>query len=298
MNVVKYLKRPQSLVLRLSEKRLIFLPDKLYQNMRFKEILGQKLNLKNPRSFNEKLQWLKLYDRNPLYTELVDKYEVKKYIAKKIGKEYIVPTLGVYKKFDDIDFDSLPNQFVIKCTHDSGSFVLVKSKKDLDIASVRKKINKCLKRNYYYSGREWPYKNVEPRIIIEPYLGENINDYKVQCINGEVDNIMICDGRFSKRGVRYYYFDADWNYLAYSHYDDIDKDTFSYPKPEMMDKVIELSKKIGKDFNQIRVDWYIVKNRIYFGELTFYTNSGFDDTITYEADIELGKKLSLKKDKK
>lgn len=284
--------------LKLDNMGLLRMRDEDYVRLMYKLTMGRTLNLESPKDFNEKMQWLKLYDRNPKYTELVDKYRVKGYIAKKIGEEYIVPTIGVYEKFDDIDFEKLPNQFVIKCTHDSGSFIIVKDKKNLNVASARKKITKCLKKNYYYFAREWPYKNVEPRIIIEAYLGEDINDYKVQCFKGEVDNILVCDGRFSDRGVRYYYFDPDWNYLAYSYYDDINEDTFSYPKPKMIDKIVELSSIIGKDFDQIRVDWYIVKNKIYFGELTFYTNGGFDNTITHEADAKLGKKLILRKKEK
>ena len=164
------------------------LPDKLYLSLEFKKHMGFFPNFKNPKTFNEKLQWLKLYDRKPVYTTLVDKYEVKPYVEKIIGKEHIIPTLGVYDKFDDIDFDSLPNQFVIKCTHDSAGVIIVRNKSTFDKEKARKKIKKCLKTNFYYSGREWPYKNVKPRIIIEKYMEESDNkqtlyDYSVFFLN-------------------------------------------------------------------------------------------------------------------
>ena len=145
-------------------------PDKMFLKIKYRIHCGKKLNLKNPQTFNEKLQWLKLYDRKDIYTTMVDKYEAKKYVASVIGEEYIIPTLGVYDKFDEIDFDKLPNQFVMKCTHDSGGIVIVKDKSKFDKEVARKKINKFLKRKFYYTNREWPYKNVKPRIIIEKYM--------------------------------------------------------------------------------------------------------------------------------
>jgi len=169
--IKKVLKNPWYLVITFAGRGwLNFLSDKMYLKLIYRAKLGKKLDLKNPKTFNEKLQWLKLYNRKPEYTKMVDKYEVKKYVADLIGEEYVIPTLGVWEKFDDIDFDSLPNQFVLKCTHDSGGLVICKDKSKLDIASAKSKIENSLKRNYYKYGREWPYKNVKPRIIAEKFM--------------------------------------------------------------------------------------------------------------------------------
>lgn len=269
------------------------IPNRIYIKHQFKKILGYSLNLKTPVTFNEKMQYLKLHDHRKKYVDLVDKYKVKNIVSKAIGKQYIIPTIGIWKNAKDINYDVLPKSFVLKCTHDSGSVILCKNKSRLNKTETTKLLNNKLSNNYYYNYREWPYKKVKPMIIAEPYLGNNLNDYKVQMINGAVDNIMICDGRYSERGVRYYYFDKEWNYLPYCQYDDIDAKTFTYPKPSKMNEVLQLSEKLGKKFKQIRIDWYIIGDKIYFGEFTFFTNGGYDNTITYDADLELGKKLSL-----
>lgn len=169
--VLEYVKHPTKIFIFLQNRcNFKVLPDKMYLKICYKLATGKKLDLKNPQTFNEKLQWLKLYDRKPEYTRMVDKYEAKKYVAEKIGEEYIIPTLGVWDHFDEIDFDSLPDQFVLKCTHDSGGLVIVRDKAKLDKVAAKQKIEKSLKRNYYYSGREWPYKDVKPRIIAEKYM--------------------------------------------------------------------------------------------------------------------------------
>ena len=171
------------------------LPDKYILKREYRLRMGIPLNLQNPQIFNEKLQWLKLYDRNPLYTTLVDKYAVKKWVSEKIGEQYVIPTLGIWEKFEDIDFDKLPNKFVLKCTHDSGGLVICKDKTKFDIESAKNKLNKSLKQNYYYSLREWPYKNVSPRIIAEKYMEDSrdaeLRDYKFYTFNGEPKFIQI-----------------------------------------------------------------------------------------------------------
>ena len=177
--ILKYLKNPKLLLLKLDQNGIVRLKDEEYIKLLYESIFGKKLDLDNPQTFNEKLQWLKLHDRNELYKKLVDKYEVKKYVESIIGKEYIIPTINKYEKFDEIKFDELPNQFVLKCTHDSGGIVICKDKKQLDIDNARKKINKSLKNNFYYMFREWAYKEVRPRIIAEEYMGEELNDYKI-----------------------------------------------------------------------------------------------------------------------
>ena len=173
--IIKYLTHPREALICLMNKNFFFfLPDKLYLKWKYKLLIGKKLDLKNPKLLSEKLQWLKLYNRNPEYTEMVDKYEVRNYIENKIGKQYLIPLVGVYDNFDDIDFDKLPNQFVIKCTHDSGGLVICKDKNTLNMKAAKKKINKFMKRNYYKVHREWPYKNVKPRIVIEKYIENKI----------------------------------------------------------------------------------------------------------------------------
>ena len=175
----------------LSSRGLLdWMDDETYLRKYYKLRMGKELNLENPQTFNEKLQWLKLHDRKDIYTTMVDKYEVKKYVSNIIGEQYIIPTYGVWDRFDDIDFDSLPEQFVLKCTHDSGGLIIVRDKSKLDIKAAKKKINKCLKRNYYSHGREWPYKNVKPCVVAEAYMEDDatseLRDYKFFCFDGEV----------------------------------------------------------------------------------------------------------------
>lgn len=185
--------------------------------------MGKTLNLNTPKTFNEKLQWLKLYNREPQYTMMVDKYAVKQYVANKIGSQYIIPTLGVWNHFDEIDFDELPNQFVLKCTHDSGGIVICKDKLKLDKRAAKQKLEYYLKRKYYYVHREWPYKNVKPRIIAEKYMsndnGEDLNDYKLMCFNGQVKATFVCSDRFSEDGLKVTFYDTNWKRMPFErHY--------------------------------------------------------------------------------
>ena len=270
-------------------------PDKLYLKIKYKRTFNKKLNLKNPQTFNEKLQWLKLYNRNPEYTKMVDKYEVREYIKEKIGEEYLIPLIGVYDKFDDIDFDKLPNQFVIKCNHDSGGLVICKDKSKFDIESARKKINRSLKTNYYYSGREWPYKNVKPKILIEKYMEDNVDkgliDYKFMCFNGEPKLSFTCSERYAD-GLKVTFFDLDWNKLPVErHYPSSDK---RIQKPVNYDLMVKFSTILSQSIPFVRVDWYEINGKLYFGELTFYPGSGFEEFNSYEWDYKIGNLLDLK----
>lgn len=281
------------------------MPDREYLERYFRAVMGYELNLSNPRTYNEKLQWLKLNDRRNIYTMMVDKYEAKNYVKELIGEKYIIPTLGVWDSFEDIDFDGLPNQFVLKCTHDSGGLVICRNKLMLDLRDAKRKIEKSLKRNYYYEYREWPYKNIKPRVIAEKYLedpkekkdGEEpvLCDYKLHCFGGNFFAIFVAEGRFSKNGTRYHYFDRNWNYLPYCPYSDIDQKQLQLLKPKCLDEMIEISEKLSAGLPQLRVDLYEVKGRVYFGELTFFSQSGFDNELTYDADCTLGNLLSLPK---
>ena len=296
--LLKYIKNPKKLIIKILTLNIIKISDKKYLQTIYKLTFGRNLNLETPKTFNEKLQWLKLYDRNPIYTQMVDKYNSKQYVKQIIGDKYIIPTIGIYNNFEDIKFKELPNKFVMKCTHDSGGIIICRDKEHFNIKDARKKIKKWLKTNYYNKWREWPYKNVKPQIIIEKFIGDNLLDYKIQCFNGEPDNILICEGRESKRGVRYHYFSTKWQYLNYCTYPDIDKKKFTIAKPENFDDMLKIAEKISKGFPQMRIDLYNVNNTIYFGEITLFSDAGFDTTITKEADNKLGRKLKLPTDKK
>ena len=277
---------------------LKFLPDKVYIQIYYFLKFKRFCNLKNPQTYNEKLQWLKLNDRKDLYTTLVDKYEVKKYVADIIGKEYIIPTLGIYDNFDEIDFDKLPNQFVIKCTHDSEGIVICKDKSKLNIQEAKKKIEKCLKYNFYYIGREWPYKNVEPRIIIEEYMedkeNQELKDYKFFCFNGIAKAMFIASDR-AKGETKFDYYDLNFKHLdLVQHYPNTTK---QLKKPETFEKMIELSEKLSKDFPHIRIDFYEVNGKTYFGEMTFYHFSGFQPFVPEKWDKIFGDWLQLPKNK-
>lgn len=298
LNLKYYLLNPSKLVLRIMNSKFSrILADKTYLKIYFKCKMGYKLNLKNPQTFNEKLQWLKLYDRNPEYTKMVDKYEVREYIKEKIGEKYLIPLIGVYDKFDDIDFDELPNQFVIKCNHDSGGLVICKDKGKLNIEETRKKINKSLKRNYYYSGREWPYKNVKPRIIIEKYMEDSnksdLIDYKLFCFNGIPKIVLVCSERFSSSNMCETWFDMNWKLIDMTESGHRVDSTIS--KPKQLKKMVELSKKLSKNIPFIRVDWYEIGDKLYFGELTFYPASGFEKFEPKEWNKKIGDMLSIDK---
>ena len=256
--------------------------------------MHKKLNLKNPQTFNEKMQWLKIYNRNPKYSEMVDKYQVKQYVANIIGEEYIIPTLGVWDKFDDIDFDSLPNQFVLKCTHDSGGLVICKDKEKLDVDSAKVKINESLRYNFFYLGREWPYKNVKPRIIAEQYMtdesGIELKDYKIFNFNGEPRIIQVDYDRFVQHKRNLY--TTDWNYIdaAIQYPNDPNR---KITRPKKLEKMLELARILSKDIPYVRTDFYCIDERIYFGELTFYHESGFGKFTPEKFDLEMGEWINL-----
>jgi len=270
-----------------------FLSDEAYLKLMYRCHTGKKLNLEAPQRFNEKIQWLKLHDRKPEYTMMVDKYEVKKYVAEKIGEEYVIPTLGVWNCFEEIDFDALPNQFVLKCTHDSGGLVIVKDKAKLDKDAAKQKLEKSLKRNYFYSGREWPYKNVKPRIIAEKYMedkgAEELSDYKLMCFGGVPKLMQIHHGRFQEHTQDFY--DMEWNKLDILQGLPMSEENME--RPVFLDRMMELSRKLSENIPQVRVDWYYANNQLFFGELTFFDASGFDDFEPDEINEMLGSWVNL-----
>lgn len=266
------------------------LPDSVVLGLKFKKYMGYKLDLNNVQTFNEKLQWLKLHDRNPIYSTIVDKYMVKEYMASIIGEKYIIPTLGVWKKFEEIKFELLPRQFVLKCTHDSGGLVICDDKEKFNYSNAKKKIDECLETNFYWIAREWPYKNVIPQIIAEEYIGYYPLDYKFFTFEGEIDSVMVCKGR--ELGHPYFYFyDMKWERLYYQH-EELEKDD-QVDKPENFDEMISIVRKIAKGYCHLRVDLYNINGKIYFGECTFFDQGGYDTDITYNTDLMWGKKMNL-----
>ena len=280
----------------LLKKASHILPDKMYIKLKFYSRMGRFPDLKNPKTFNEKLQWLKLYNRNPEYTRMVDKYEAKKYVADIIGEEYIIPTLGVWDKFDDIDFDKLPDQFVLKCTHDSGGLVICRDKSKLDKDAARKKIEKSLKENYYWSTREWPYKNVKPRIIAEQYMEDGataeLRDYKFFCFDGEVKALFIATERASlTEETKFDFFDGDFVHLPFTNgHPNADVQPKKPEKFELMKKQAGI---LSKGIPHARIDFYEVDGKVYFGEITFFHWSGMMPFEPAEWDIRFGDWINL-----
>lgn len=275
------------------------LSDKKYIHLKYKLIMGRNLNLENPTTFNEKLQWLKLYNRNPEYIDLVDKYEVRKHIKNIIGEDYLVPLLGVWDSFDEIDFSKLPNKFVLKTNHDSGGVVVCTDKKNFDYLNARNKLNESLKRNFYNVSREWVYKDISPKIICESLIetedGRLPSDYKFNCFNGNVENVMLAIGRDSG-DPKFYFFDKEWELLKYNYDALVAPNDFTLPEPKKLREMFDIAQKLSQNFPYVRVDLYYEKNQIYFGELTFFPSGGFDPYLLPETDLRFGKMIKLDKD--
>lgn len=296
---IKYITNPEGIIVFLASKNLIKIDDKKFLEKQFHFRMKYKLDLENPKTFNEKLQWLKLYDRQDRYTKMVDKCEAKKYVANIIGDEYIIPTLGVYDRFEDINFSQLPNQFVLKCTHDSGGIVICKNKNKFNCKQAKKKLEKNLKQNFYYTAREWPYKNVKPRIIVEKYMkdvdNEDLTDYKLMCFNGKVKCSFVCLERNSKSGLKVDFYDRNWKKMNFSrHYKNSKQET---NKPTNYEKMVKFAEQLSNGTKFIRVDFYEIKNKLYFGELTFYPGAGYEEFTPFEYDEILGSWINLKGEK-
>ena len=271
------------------------LSDEDYLKIVFRLYTGYELNLKNPITFSEKIQWLKLNDRKPIYTVMVDKYAAKEYVKSVVGQEHIIPTLGVWDSFDSIDFTTLPTSFVLKCTHDSGSCIVVKNRNDIDLKTVRNSLKKSIQSNYYYIGREWPYKNVKPRIIAEPYLDDGtgqIKDYKLFCFNGNPIYCQVISDRATNEYIDFY--DMDWNHQIFVGLNpSVENSKKDIPKPIFLDKMIEYSKKLSENTYFCRIDFYELESKLYFGEITFYPFAGFGKFRPDEWDKKIGDLISL-----
>ena len=276
-------------------------PDKLFLKLLFRLHLGYPLNLDNPRTFSEKLQWLKLYNRRPEYTRMVDKYEVKKYVADLIGEEYIIPTLGVWDRVEDIDFATLPNQFVLKTTHSGGNtgVVICKDKATFDINACKKKLQKSLHDNIYKSLREWPYKNVKPRIIAEQFLSDDFNsdlpDYKFFCFDGVPHYCQVIKDRNSEETIDFY--DTEWNLQEFIGLLATKHSNNEIDKPFNFKIMIVIARYLSRNIPFSRVDLYEINGKVYFGEITFFPASGFGKFSPHEWNYTLGNLIKLPEDK-
>jgi len=251
-------------------------------------------NIENPRTYNEKLQWMKLYDHNPEYIRMVDKVQAKEWVAEKLQTdEYCIPTLDVYDNLDEIDFDKLPNQFVLKTTHDSGGVVVCRDKNKLDVVEARRKLKKSLNHDYFLEHREWPYKKVQRRIIAEQYMedvdGGGLKDYKFFCFDGEPKYMFIASNR--GKDTRFDFFDIDFNHMQFKKgHPNSDR---PIKKPAGWNKMLEIARKLSKGFYAIRVDLYDIKGKIYFGEMTLFHFSGNVPFDPEEWDYKFGDMLHL-----
>lgn len=296
-SLIMYLRSPVKIINPLGARGYLnWMSDEMYLKFVFKGFLNKKLNLENPRSFSEKLQWLKLHDRKPEYSNYADKYEVRKHIAETIGEKYLIPLLGIYDCVDEIDWKSLPNKFVLKCTHGSTSNIICTDKEKLDIEASKIKLKKWMKKNWYWYGREWPYKYIKPRIICEKFISDKDttpDDYKVLCFDGKAKLIEVHMDRFENHKQDFY--DEKWNKKLISQGNTISD--IVYPKPIELEKMIELSEKLAADMIHVRIDWFIAYNKLYFGEITFYDGSGFMPFVREEYDYLLGSWIHLPIDK-
>ncbi len=290
--MLKGVQSPQLFILRTFLVR--FLPDETCIKWRYTSKTGQQLNIEKPKTFNEKLQWLKLHDHRPEYSQYVDKYAVREFITNTIGSEYLIPLIGVYEDVDSIPFERLPNAFVLKCTHDSGSVFICKDKSTFDIVATKKALQKALRKNLFWKTREWPYKHVKPRIICEEYMedesGYELKDYKIFCFNGTPKFIQVDFNRFSNHTRNMY--DLDWNLLPF---------TIKYPnnpntvitKPPQLDKMLQIAAMLSQGIPHLRVDLYSINGRIYFGEMTLYHGSGNEVFSPDTYDLLLGSWITL-----
>lgn len=270
------------------------LPDKLYLTLLYQVRTGKKINWENPKSFNEKLNWLKLYDRRPEYVRMADKYEVREYIKEKLGEEYLIPVLGVWNSVEEIDFSKLPEQFVLKCTHDSASVIICKDKHTFNKENAIERLKSSLKINYFYPSREWPYKEIKPRIIAEQYMVDEshteLKDYKIYNFNGKPELIQVDFGRFTHHERNLY--STEWEYID---------EQIEYPKnskvqiakPDNLEEMLMCAKKLSKGLPSVRTDFYSINGKTYFGEITFYQEGGFGKFENESYERKLGDLIHL-----
>lgn len=275
------------------------LSDENFLKKKFKTFMGYELDLDNPVTFSEKLQWLKLYDRKEIYTSMVDKHLVKQIVSDLIGSEYVIPEYGCWDKFSDIDFDKLPNQFVLKCNHDSGGIYICKDKSQINKKELNRFFTKRLSRNSYIFSREWPYKNVQPKILAEKYIEEigstDLKDYKFFCFNGKVPYLFVASGRNDKEETRFDFYDSQFNWLDLQNGHPNSKIPPS--KPGNFELMLHLAEKMSTGIPQVRIDFYDTGERVYFGEFTFSHWGGTKKFVPDEWDKVFGSCISLPESK-
>lgn len=298
--LITYLKEPQKFCLAILTHFGTWLPDALYLKTMFRLKMGYSLDLKAPKTFNEKLQWLKLYNRKPEYTKMVDKYEAKKIAERILGKEYVIPTLGVWDRFEDIDFSTLPDRFVLKTTNGGGGggVVICRDKNNLDKASVSRILNRSLHKSIYKNFREWPYKNIKPRIIAEKFMVDEsgeLRDYKFYCFNGEPKVFLVASERFSGHSTYFDYFDMDGNHLPFTQGGENNP---ILPKlPSTFEEMRQIAQELSQGIPHIRIDLYSVDDKVYFGEFTFFDSSGYEKFTPNKWDLIFGEWLKLPSEK-
>ncbi len=294
--IVRVLKSPWLLVAHFFQHKpfCYLLSDEKWLEAYFRAYHHKKLNLENPRTFNEKLQWLKLYDRKIEYKMMSDKYGVRKYIADKIGEDYLIPLIGAWDSVDEIDFSLLPNKFVLKCNHDSAGLVICRDKNKLDVCAAKRKLKKCLKRDYFWAGREDNYRGFPKKIIAEKYMTDGdkdeLTDYKFFCFDGEPKFVQVDTGRFSDH-VRNFY-DLEWNFINVENGKKNDKNR-QIGKPRQLNEMLNIARKLSDGLIHVRVDLYLISNRIYFGELTFHHGGGGMYVSPDSFDYEWGSYIKL-----
>lgn len=292
-----YLKHPDKIILGIVYHCWFLFSDKASLKIQYRIKMGRRLDLKNPKRFSEKLQWLKLYDRKPEYTRMVDKITAKDYVANVIGDEYIIPTLGTWHHFDEIDFDTLPDKFVLKTNHGGGgsSVIICKDKNTFNKKRAKSTLEGSLKQSSYTSTREWPYKNVKPMIMAEQLLEDTrihgLRDYKFYCFNGVPKVLLIASNRFTAHNFNY--FDMDFNPLPIESVDGKPVDNALLRRPVSFEEMKTIAKVLSRDKSHVRVDLYEVAGKVYFGELTFYDSSGFDNLNSDKVDKEWGSWMTL-----
>ena len=295
MNIVAKLR-----TIPIIERLLRLLPDSLYISLLYKKNVGVWPNLYNPKTFTEKIQWLKLHNRKPEFSVMVDKLLVKDYVAKRIGEQYIIPTLATWNRVEDIDVSKLPNQFVLKWNHDSGSIVICKDKTKFNINEARLKLAPGQRRNGFWYGREWPYKNVKPVIIAEKYMEEStkpdvsdLTDYKFYCFNGAPKYCQVIRDRRSNETIDFY--DMDWNHMPFIGLTPHARNGLTpVPKPQNLDVMQRICSVLARGMSFVRIDLYEINGCEYFGEITFYPASGFGVFTPTEWDKHLGDLINLK----
>ena len=295
--IIEYIKHPSQVVLGLVRKTKFLYPDAFYLKMLFRLRMGEKLDLKNPKSFNQKLQWLKLYNHNPAYTKMVDKYAVKEYVASKLGEQYIIPTIGVWETPEQIEWNKLPKQFVLKTTHGGGGggVAICKNINSFDKNKALQTLSVSMKSDIYKNLREWPYKGVKKQIIAEELLvpeDGDLKDYKVLCFNGKPKLIEFHSGRFTDSHTQDFY-DTDWHKMPITQNGYGETSPTIAPKPELLEKMLGLCEILAAGMPHVRIDWYYCNGKLYFGEITFFDGSGFEKFDNYNDDLLLGSWIDL-----